>query len=198
VIVGVEQAAAILREGGIIAYPTETVYGLGADASRESAVDRLRELKGTEATQGLSVLVPGVDEFLRWAPDAPQAARRLAKRFWPGPLTLIVPVRGHVLAPVATRQGVGFRCSSHPTSRSLVEWAARPIVSTSCNRTGGEPCRTAEEVKACFGAELPVAGGEPAGGQLPSTVVAVSAEGELLLLREGMTPFEELRAEASP
>jgi L-threonylcarbamoyladenylate synthase len=197
VIVGVEQGAAILREGGVVAYPTETVYGIGADASREPAVHRLGELKGRDASQGFSVLVTGIEEFLRWAPDAPPAARRLAQRFWPGPLTVVVPVRGHVLAAVSTSRGVGFRCSSHPTSTALLNYAGRPIVSTSCNRTGEEPCRTAEEVRACFGAALPVAGGEPAGGQPPSTVVAVSAEGELELLREGATPFPEVRLEAN-
>jgi L-threonylcarbamoyladenylate synthase len=196
VIVGVEQGAAILREGGVIAYPTETVYGLGADASREPAVHRLCELKGCEASRGFSVLVSGVEEFLRWAPDAPPPARRLARRFWPGPLTVVVPVRGHVLAPVSTRLGIGFRCSSHPTSTALLEHAGRPIVSTSCNRTGREPCVTAEEVTACFGAALPVAGGEPAGGQPSSTVVAVSAEGELELLRQGATSFAEVCSEA--
>ena len=196
-IVGVEQGAAILREGGVIAYPTETVYGLGADPSREPAVHRLCELKGREASRGFSVLVTGIEEFLRWAPDAPRPARCLAERFWPGPLTIVVPVHGHVLAPVATILGVGFRCSAHPTSTALLEHAGRPIVSTSCNRTGREPCQTAEEVRACFGAGLAVAGGEPAGGQPASTVVTVSATGELELVREGAIPFAEVRSETN-
>jgi L-threonylcarbamoyladenylate synthase len=121
----------------------------------------------------------------------------LAERFWPGPLTLVVPVSGEALEGVATERGVGFRCSPHPTASALVEQTGRPVVSTSCNRTGDEPCRTAGDVAERFGDSLPVVGGEPTEGQPPSTVVAVSVDGQIEVLREGSisrSALDEARA----
>ncbi len=184
-IVDVERGAEIVREGGVVAYPTETVYGLGADATSRAAVDAVLRLKGRGAERGLSALVTGRPELLRWVPDAPEPALRLAERFWPGPLTIVVPVRGGALEAVATRLGVGFRCSPHPTASALAKSAGRPVVSTSCNPTGEEPCRTAGEVAERFGDALPVVGGGPAEGRDASTVVAVSANGQIEVLREG-------------
>ncbi len=184
-IVDVEKGAGIVCEGGVVAYPTETVYGLGADATSRASVDAVLRLKGRDAERGLSALVTGRPELLRWAPDAPEAALRLAERFWPGPLTIVVPVRGGALEAVATKHGVGFRCSPHPTASALARSARRPVVSTSCNPSGEKPCRTATEVADRFGDTLPVVGGEPADGGTASTVVAVLANGRIEVLREG-------------
>lgn len=194
--VDVEEGARILEQGGVVAYPTETVYGLGADATLEAPIRRLLGLKGRDPDRGISILVTGLDACLRWAPDLPSVARRLAERFWPGPLTLVVPVPAATLAAVASRKGVGFRCSAHPTAASLARAFGRPIACTSCNRSGEEPCRRAEEVTARFGATLAVVGGEPAGGAPPSTVIAISETGGLELVREGSTPFRDILAEA--
>jgi L-threonylcarbamoyladenylate synthase len=194
-IVDVERGASLLLQGGVVAYPTETVYGLGADALRESAVGRLRELKGRDPGRGLSILVTGAEDLLRWAPEAPEAARRLADRFWPGPLTIVVSVGVSELTAVSTNEGVGFRCSSHPTANALAERTGRPIVSTSCNPSGEKPCISADEVTRRFGDELPIVSGEPAGGQAPSTVIAVSLDGKVQLLRAGATPFSEVCSE---
>jgi L-threonylcarbamoyladenylate synthase len=195
VVVDVERAARLVLEGQVVAYPTETVYGLGADASSHAALQRLYALKGRDAARRVSVLVAGIEELVRRVPDLPPTARRLAERHWPGPLTLVVPVPGGALDAVRGERGVGFRCSPHPTAAALLRAAGRPLLSTSCNRSGDEPCRSADEVERAFGAELCVAGGEPAGGALPSTVVAVDAGGALELLREGAIPFAELRAQ---
>jgi L-threonylcarbamoyladenylate synthase len=197
VIVGIAAAAERLRAGEVVAYPTETVYGLGADATSEAALARLRRLKGRAPTSGLSVLVEDLARLEKAAPELPAAARRLAERFWPGPLTLVVSASEPALARIATPDGVGFRCSSHPTARALVRAAGLPIVSTSCNRSGEPPCMTAQEAEAVFGAGLPVAGGEAAGGAPPSTVVAVGADGELRVLREGAIAPAHLREEVS-
>jgi L-threonylcarbamoyladenylate synthase len=141
------------------------------------------------------VLVTGIEDLERWVPHLHPLARRLAERFWPGPLTIVVPTAAQALRPAASPLGVGFRCSPHPRALALVEAFGGPIASTSANRAGEEPCRTAEEVATRLGAALPVVGGEPAGGGLPSTVVAVSEAGALELLREGATPFGDLREE---
>jgi L-threonylcarbamoyladenylate synthase len=194
-IVDVRRAAELLRQGELVAYPTETVYGLGVDATSGAALARLRAAKGREAERGLSVLVAEVADLERFAPELPARARRLAERFWPGPLTLVVRAFDARLGAVATPRGVGFRCSSHATAAALARAFGRPIVSTSCNRSGAEPCRTASEVETVFGAELAVAVGDDAGGAMPSTVVAIGADGGLELLREGAVPFDRIDEE---
>jgi L-threonylcarbamoyladenylate synthase len=197
-IVDVEGAAGRLAEGQVVAYPTETVYGLGVDAGSAAALARLFELKGREPGRALSVLVPDLETLTTLAPDLPEAARRLGQRFWPGPLTLVVPTSASELSLVSSAHGVGFRCSPHPTARALARASRRPVVSTSCNRSGEAPCHSEEEVRRVFGAELPVVAGEPAGGLPPSTVVAVDVDGRTELLREGALPYarvlEELAA----
>jgi L-threonylcarbamoyladenylate synthase len=100
------------------------------------------------------------------------------------------------LAGVATPLGVGFRCSPQPTAAALARAAGRPLVSTSCNKSGAQPCRTAAEVERAFGPELAIAGGEAAGGLPPSTVVAVRADGALERVREGAIPFERIEEES--
>jgi len=194
-IVAVAEAARRLEQGDVIAYPTETVYGLGADARSPGALARLCELKGRDPTRGMSVLVADAAALERCAPGLPARARQLARRFWPGPLTLVVPLDDPALAAVATERGVGFRCSPQPTAQALVRAARCPVVSTSANRSGEPPARDAAGVATCFGDDLPVAGGEPAGGLEPSTVVAVAADGHIDLLREGALPWRTLAEE---
>lgn len=193
-IVDVREGARRLDRGDLVAYPTETVYGLGADASSGPALERLWRAKGRDPERGVSVLVAGPEALERWS-RPPPAARRLAERFWPGPLTLVVPSRNDRLSGVATGLGVGFRCSPQPTAAALVREARQPVVSTSCNKSGAPACTRADEVERLFGEGLAIVGGEPAGGATPSTVVAVHADGGLELLREGAIPFAEVRAE---
>ena len=152
--------------------------------------------KGRDAERGLSLLVADAAALARHAPGLPPAAERLAARFWPGPLTLVVPVPPGAFAGVATPLGVGFRCSPQPTSAALARAAGHPVVSTSCNRSGEPPAATAAEVEAAFGPALAILGGEPASGLAPSTVVAVSAAGELSLLRPGELDFTALEIAA--
>jgi L-threonylcarbamoyladenylate synthase len=196
VIVSLAEAVTRLARGELVAYPTETVYALGADAFLPSGLERLLDAKGRPAERGLSVLIRDAAELARIAPELPAAAARLAARFWPGPLTLVVPVSDPRFAGVATPLGVGFRCSPQPTAAALAHAAPHPVVSTSCNASGAPPCVTAAEVEASFGPGLAVLGGEPAAGLAPSTVVAVGAQGGLRLLRAGELDFELLRAAA--
>ncbi len=195
-IVSLAQAVTLLARGELVAYPTETVYALGADALQASALERLLDAKGRSAERGLSVLIRDAAELSRIARGLPAAAARLAARFWPGPLTLIVPVADPAFAALATPLGVGFRCSPQPSAAALARAAAGPIVSTSCNKTGEPPCANAAEVEARFGRSLAILGGEPASGLAPSTVVAVAAEGALRLVRGGDLDFAALCAVA--
>ncbi len=191
-IVGIEEAVGCLVDGGVVAYPTETVYGLGVDATSPSALEALAALTGREPERALSILVADRVQLEARVPKLPDAARQLAQRFWPGPLTLVVPVGATELVGVASALGVGFRCSPQLSAAALARRCPRPIVSTSANRSGERPCHSAEEVAACFGAELPIVGGERAGGFPPSTVVGVDEDGKLVLLRAGAIPYVEV------
>jgi L-threonylcarbamoyladenylate synthase len=194
-IVEVGEAVERLSRGDVVAYPTETVYGLGVDAGSEQALDRLFRLKGRDPVQALSVLVHDLDHLAGVVPDLPATARTLAERFWPGPLTLVVIAPASQLSRVSSPHGVGFRCSSHPVARALARQSDRHVVSTSCNRSGQPPCSSAEAVEAVFGTDLPIVGGGAAGGGTPSTVVAVSPNGKVELLREGEVPYAKLLKE---
>lgn len=196
-IVAQAEAAALLARGELVAYPTETVYGLGADAFSADALARLLALKGRDAERGLSVLVADASALARHAAPLPASAARLASRFWPGPLTLVVPVADARFVGVRTPHGVGFRCSPQPSAAALAHASENPIVSTSCNRSGEAPCTSAEDVVRAFGSAFPIFGGEPATGLAPSTVVAVSTDGDLELIREGAIPWERIRAAAT-
>jgi L-threonylcarbamoyladenylate synthase len=201
VIVSIECAAALLARGEIVAYPTETVYGLAADASSARAVAALESLKGREAGRGMSVLLADAAELAHWVQPLPPRARELAARFWPGPLTLVLGGFDPRLAPVATPNGVGFRCSPHPIALALARAARCPLLSTSCNPSGERPARSAGEVRAYFGPSLAVAGGDPTGDLSPSTVLAIAADGSHAVLREGAIALAVLlngAAEGSP
>jgi len=194
-----EDAVARLAADGFVAYPTETVWGLGACADRAVAVERLVAWKGRGDRNPLAVLVASLAaaEDLGCAPSP--AARRLAARFWPGPMMLVVPCRGRFAPGVAREDGaLGLRCSPHSIASALVERLARaglgPLTSTSFNRSGDAPAASrAEAIRlagspkldreaAGLGAPLLVAPpGYDAGGRPPSTVVDCTRPGPVIL-----------------
>jgi L-threonylcarbamoyladenylate synthase len=150
-----EPALVTLRAGGIVAYPTETLYGLGVDAASQPAVDGLLAWKGRNAAQPLTILVTDVAGLSSLGISLPAPGRALAQAFWPGPLTLLL----HATRPFAVGVGradgdVGVRCSSHPVAAALAARLAREgvtITSTSLNRTGASPARTRAEARAVCG-----------------------------------------------
>lgn len=153
-------ALARLRAGGLVAFPTETVWGLGADAGSAAAMERLRRWKGRDAGQPVAVLVPDRAALAALGIALPAAAERLAAAFWPGPLTLVVPAPRSRFAPgVARADGaVGLRCSPHPAAAALAAaWlgaGAGPLTATSLNRHGAPPARTRAEAAAlCAGSD---------------------------------------------
>jgi len=198
-------AVACVRAGGLLAYPTETVFGLGADARSERAVAALRRWKGRPDGQPLSVLVAGPETLDALGLAPPAAARALAARFWPGPLTLVVPApRGAFAAGVAREDGaVGLRCSAHPVAAALARALAAadvgPITATSLNRSGEPPAAgLAAARRLCreHPGPLLVAAGAcgPVSCAAPSTVVDCTGPG-FQLIREGAIP-EAALAEA--
>lgn len=172
-----------LGAGGLVAYPTETVWGLAAAADSADGVQRLRTWKGRGEDAPASILVDGVDAAEALGCELGPAARRLAAAHWPGPLTLVVACRRAFAAGVARADGaVGLRCSSHPLAAALARRALRdgvgPVTATSLNRHGEPAARTrAEAVRLCSGVDAPrlldVDGAE-AGGDAESTVVDAS------------------------
>lgn len=169
-------AARVLWEGGLVAFPTETFYGLGANALDPEAVARVFRAKGRPADKPLLVLVDSLAMATEVAAEIPRRARELIARYWPGPLTLILPARPGVPAALTAGTGtVGVRVPGHPLALALVRAAALPITAPSANPHGGRSPRTAAEVVAAIGARVDlVLDGGPTPGGLPSTVLDVT------------------------
>jgi len=197
----VARAVECLRTGGLVAYPTETVWGLAADATSETAVTALRRFKGRTAAQPVSLLVSGLPALEKLSCAVPEAARALAAAFWPGPLTLVLPCQRFFARGVARADGaVGVRCSSHAWVQTLVQALEQagigPVTSTSLNRSGESPATSWRETQhlLCresfrFEAELFCLGEEAmdAGSGLASSIVDLSGVAPRLL-RLGAIP----------
>jgi L-threonylcarbamoyladenylate synthase len=149
---GIKQAAQALRGGDLVAFPTETVYGLGADATNTSAVEKIFKAKGRPNTNPLIVHVATIDIAKRYALTWPQEAQRLAERFWPGPLTVVLPKSPTILDQVtAGLDTVGLRIPSHPLALSLLHEFAGPVAAPSANRSNRVSPTTADHVRAELG-----------------------------------------------
>jgi len=132
-----DKAAQLLEEGGLVALPTETVYGLGADCLNTTAVEGIYRAKGRPEDKPLSVLLTGMDMVEVVCKDIPPLAYRLAERFWPGPLTMVLPSAGAVSTVVtAGGETLGVRCPDHPVTLGLIRRFGRPIAAPSANRSG--------------------------------------------------------------
>jgi L-threonylcarbamoyladenylate synthase len=179
-------------------FPTETVYGLGADALDAAAVARLVAVRGREEGKPVLVLVRDLEMAATVATDVPDEARRLAARFWPGPLTLVLRARPGLPAPLtAGGDTIGVRVPGHPVAAALVAGLGRPVTAPSANPPGATPPRRVEEGRAYFGARVAVYldGGELPGGG--STVAAVEG-GRVRVLRAGPVGEAALRAALAP
>jgi len=201
-IFSIEEAAWKLRNGSIVAYPTETVYGLGTIIYELDAVERLKQIKGLPSSKPLSVLIsknrPAMLEEL--VPSFCPIAQRLAKFYWPGPLTIIHEARPDVPEIVTGNTGtVGIRCSPHPGLNKLVELVGHPIITTSANLTGKPPATTYEEVFSYFEGVIDGillfdelnAQDNPQASNIPSTVVQVDFH-NIEILREGAIKREDI------
>jgi L-threonylcarbamoyladenylate synthase len=193
------RAAAILRDGGLVAFPTETVYGLGALALDPAAVRRIFAAKGRPPTNPLIVHVPGVAEAGAVVAAFPERARRLAAAFWPGPLTLVLPRRPEVPPEVsAGLPTVGVRVPSHPVARALLVAVGRPIAAPSANRYTAISPTSARHVEKSLGGRIDAIldGGETPIG-IESTVLDVSGPVPTLL-RPGILGIDELSRVVGP
>jgi L-threonylcarbamoyladenylate synthase len=182
----VAQAAKLLARGEVVAFPTETVYGLGADATNDAAVAEIFALKGRPADHPLIVHVPSPAAVSRWAAEVPRAARSLMDRFWPGPLTLILRKSPQVpRAVTGGQESVGLRCPAHPLARELLREFERigsgAIAAPSANRFGHVSPTRAAHVRDEFGDAVPILDGGDCEVGLESTIVDLSREAPVLL-----------------
>lgn len=172
------RAARTLRAGGLVAFPTETFYGLGAAADHVGAVRRVFTVKGRPETQPLLVLVDSPAMVERLVAELPDMARELMRRHWPGPLTLVLRARPDLPVEVTGGTGtVGVRLSSHPVAQGLVRTLGAPVTAPSANPARRPPPTTAAEVLAYFAGDLEIVldAGPTAGGP-PSTVLDVTVD----------------------
>ena len=173
-----DEAARVLGRGGLVAFPTETFYGLGAAALDRRAVRRVFEVKGRPASMPLLVLVDSEAMVGRVAREIPVSARELITRHWPGALTLVFRAAAGMPAELTAGTGtIGVRLPAHATARALVRALGAPVTAPSANPTGAEPPTTAGAVLAHFGDALDlVLDGGPTPGGAPSTVVDVTVD----------------------
>jgi len=193
----VSEAAALIRSGEIVAFATETVYGLGANALDESAVRRIYAAKGRPSTSPLIVHVSSLEMARSLTAAWSDLAARLVARYWPGPLTLVLPKRPHVPDIVtAGLPTVGLRMPAHEQALELIRLAGVPIAAPSANRFTQLSPTTAAHVVEAFEGRVPVLDGGPCAVGIESTVLSLA--GPPTLLRPGMISRGELEAIAGP
>jgi L-threonylcarbamoyladenylate synthase len=188
----IERGVKILRKGGVIAFPTDTVYGLGADAFNSTAVERIYEIKDRAKHKQLPLLIADVEQLTTLAEPIPEIAWFLAKRFWPGGLTLVLSKTDSVPAYLAPGATIAIRIPNHPVCLALIQNLGNPIIGTSANMSGQPVASTAEEVEQQLGRKIDfiINGGKCPSGK-ESTVVDVTRESPVIL-RQGIIPPHEI------
>jgi L-threonylcarbamoyladenylate synthase len=193
----IKDAAEILRGGGLVAFPTETVYGLGANALDPSAIQKIFDMKGRPETSPLIVHVASREMAREIVAQWPPLAEELARQWWPGPLTMVLPKDSRVPSSVtAGLPTVGVRMPNHPIALELIQEAGVPVAAPSANRFTGLSPTSAEHVRAAFGETVPVLDGGPCAVGIESTVVAIEGD-RLKLLRPGMISLGEIERAAA-
>jgi len=190
----IDEAAARIRAGALVGFPTETVYGLGADASSDAAVAGIFAAKGRPADHPLIVHVAGSAQALDYAASVPAFARRLMDAFWPGPLTVIVPRReGVARAAAGGQDSVGLRCPAHPVALAFLKACGTGVAGPSANRFGRVSPTTAQHVAEEFGDDLLVLDGGPCAVGIESSIVDCT-RARPVLLRPGVLTRAQLEA----
>ena len=189
-----QQAALVLRKGGIVLFPTDTLYGLAVDANNTAAIVRLRELKGREQKKPISIIVDSVDTISVHAELIPEA-EILARRHLPGALTLVLPGKKHLSKELMLNGEIGVRVPNDSFSRKLASVFSQPFTATSANRSGLPTQDTVAGILSNFGPyisyiDLVIDDGERAGSS-PSTVISFK-DGQIRILREGAISKETL------
>jgi L-threonylcarbamoyladenylate synthase len=183
----IDQAVAILKSGGVIAFPTETLYGLGADARDEAAIDKIFGIKGRDFKNPILVVIGDVRHLEAFAESIPTEAQKLMDRFWPGPLTIVFRAAPSVSPKLTAGSGkIGIRLTSHPIAMAISRRLGGPLTATSANLSGSPECSSAAEVLSQLEGKLDgvVDGGQTPGGK-GSTIVDATVS-PIKILREGV------------
>ncbi len=191
----IDEAVRILQKGGVIAYPTETFYALGADAGNAAAVERIFDIKGRPVRMPIALIVGKQEDIQGMAAVVSPPSRLLMQAFWPGALTLLFPAAAAVLPRLTAGTGkIGIRVSSHPIAAALARTLGRPLTSTSANLSGEQEASTAGQVNERLreGLDAIIDGG-PTHGQVSSTILDVTGEPPILI-REGAIPAAQVFA----
>ncbi len=190
----IAEAVRILKKGGVIAYPTETFYGLGADALNGQAVKRVFLIKGRDFSNPLPVIIGEKRDLERYVEAIPAAARSLIERFWPGGLTLVFRASQEIPPDLTAGTGkIGIRLSSHPVAAHLAAAMGNPITATSANPSGAAECSSIQDVFRILGEKLDaVVDGGKTPGIAGSTIVDVTVAPPAVL-REGIIPASLIR-----
>ena len=191
----INQAKEILVAGGLVAFPTESFYGLAVNISDEKAVNRLFKIKQRPKDQPLLILIPSIETLQHYVTTIPSIAKSLIPKFWPGGLTLIFQAEKTVSPLLTAKTGkIGIRLSSHPVATALAKAIDGPITGTSANLSGKPPCTSADDVfkEMRDRIDLILDGGETAGDK-GSTILDVTMNPPVIV-REGMIGKEQLRA----
>jgi L-threonylcarbamoyladenylate synthase len=190
----IDTALQVLGSGGLVVFPTDTVYGVGAAVDQPDAVARLYVAKGRPLERAIPVLVSGSDSVSRVASEIDEIARKLMDHYWPGPLTLVVPAAEWLPTEIVRDTGsVGLRMPDHSIALELIERSGGALATTSANRSGEIETRTASDAAAQIGdrVDLVLDGGTAPGG-VPSTVVKVESDRGWSILREGAISRDQI------
>ncbi|MFQ5822638.1 MAG: L-threonylcarbamoyladenylate synthase [bacterium] len=181
-----EPAVMVLQRGGVIAYPTETVYGLGANIYHERAVRRIYQLKKRDLTKPLSVMISSIEDVEDLCEEIHHYGKILINAFWPGPITLIFKASDSIPSYITSKdKKIGLRIPNHPITEALMRMHSQPVTSTSANITGTKELIRAQDVKNNFGGKIDlIIDGGACCVKIPSTVLDVTGE-EPKVLREG-------------
>lgn len=190
----IARAIHILKTGGVIAFPTETFYGLAADATNEDAVDEIFHLKGRDFSNPVALIIGNDRQLQGLVEEIPDSSRILMQTFWPGPLTLVFKASPQIIPKLTAHTGkIGIRISSHPVAACLAHRLDRPITATSANFSGTPEILSPQEVIRCLGdrVDLVIDGGLSPGGK-GSTILDVTLDPPVTL-REGAIPTQRIR-----
>jgi len=192
----VADAAAAVRAGEIVIFPTETFYAIGADPRQPSALGAILEVKGRQPDKPIALIASDPESAFAIARTIPADARLLGEMFWPGPLTLVLPARkGFNRALIGPNAGIGVRVSSHPTARALALAVGGLITATSANLSGQPPARTLSQATQSLGTRINIyLDGGALSSDAPSTVIEFREDGSYWIVRAGIIDHEAIAA----
>lgn len=190
----IDEAVAILKNGGVIGFPTETFYGLGADARNEEAIGKIFDVKGRDFNNPILVVVGDLVHTDLFADGIPAQGRALMRRFWPGPVTILFRASAAVSSRLtAGTEKIGIRLTSHPIAREIARMLGGPLTATSANLTGAPECSTASDVLVQLKGRIDgIVDGGPTPGGKGSTIVDATVS-PAAVLREGVIPAVLIR-----